>query len=44
VGRQPLAIRRFRPLTSAERGQLEAEGAALLRFVHPDTVPDVRIT
>jgi hypothetical protein len=41
--RATLAVRGFRRLTSAERTEIEAEGAALLAFLHPAATPDVVI-
>ena len=42
-GTATLAVRGFRSLTSAERTEIEAEGASLLAFLHPGAVPDVRV-
>jgi hypothetical protein len=42
-GMATLAVRGLRPLTSAERTEIEAEGAALLAFLHPGHAPDVRV-
>jgi Winged helix DNA-binding domain len=38
-----LNARGFRPLSPAERAEVEAEGAALLRFLRPGDTHDVRI-
>ena len=38
-----LKVRRFRPLTPAERAEVEAEGAAVLRFLRPSDAHDVRV-
>jgi hypothetical protein len=38
-----LKVRGFRPLTPAERAEVEAEGAAVLRFLRPSDAHDVRV-
>ena len=39
-----LSVRGFRRLTSAERAGVEAEGAALLAFLHPGLAADVQLS
>lgn len=43
TGTATLTVRTFRPFTASERDDVTAEGAALLRFLHPRDPPDVRI-
>ena len=38
-GTATLAVRGFRPFTPAERAEIEAEGSALLAFLHPKDTP-----
>jgi hypothetical protein len=38
-----LTVRVFVPLSAADTEAVTAEGAALLRFLHPDAAPDVRL-
>ena len=38
-----LTVRAFRPFTPGERADVEAEGAALLAFLHPRDRPEVRL-
>jgi hypothetical protein len=42
-GTATLTVRGFRPFTRAERREVEAEGAALLAFLHPRDTPDIRL-
>lgn len=42
-GTVTLTIRGFRPFGRTERADLEAEGAALLAFLHPRDTPDIRL-
>jgi hypothetical protein len=42
-GTAVLTVRAFRPLTSGERADVQAEGAALLAFLHPRDRPEVRL-
>jgi hypothetical protein len=41
---QKLWITGFRPLTPAERAGVEAEGAAMLRFLRPGDTYDIRVS
>ncbi len=43
-GTATLAVRGFRRFTGSEQDAVAAEGAALLAFLHPRDVPDVRVT
>lgn len=42
--RATLAVRGFRRFTARETAELETEGAALLRFLHPGRGHDVEVT
>jgi hypothetical protein len=39
-----LAVRGFRPFTSAEVHEMETEGGQLLQFLHPGRTHDVQVT
>jgi hypothetical protein len=42
-GAATLAVRGFRRFTAREAAEVAAEGAALLRFLHPDRRHDIRV-